>query len=164
MASKRDELDSFAMIKTIDYQKFRLKERKKIRDETKQLGEELVGFIFKDQRGETGYDETIEKHFIPAIINTAADPIKNDDLISSAQNIVYSKSFRVEHPRYRQLLQLDFQANVLRAVGAHAQVETAMSNESEMNISKKTRIHTFISNLKKALGQGSDDEFWTKEG
>jgi len=163
MPSKKDELDSLAIIKTIDFQKFRLKDRKKLREETKDLGKELVDFLFKDQRGETKYDDTIEKHFIPAIQNTSADPVKNDDLIFSAQHIVYAKYYRVEHPRYRHLLQLDFEANLLGAVGGHSQVETAINNEAEMNITKKTRVHTLISNLKKAFGQGSEEEkFWTK--
>ncbi len=162
MPSKRDEIDSFAVIRAFDYQKARIKERERIRKGTAILGKNLVDFIFKDIRGETSYNKTIEEYFVQSIQNTAADPEKNDDLIRSIEDIIYQKMYRVEHPRLKQLLQLNYEANLMRAIGGHSQIEFAISNETEVQLTKKTRIHTFINSLKKAFGKGdSDEQFWT---
>lgn len=163
MPGKSEDLENLSTAKAMEYYIKRTERRSKEREENSLLGKDLVNFIFKDGRSETNLDETIEQYFAQSIQNLSADPQGNIDLIESATQIIYNKMFRVEHPRLKKLLNLDFEATFFEALGKHSQIERAIENEVDLDTMKKTKIHSFLLGLRNLFGGGSrEDEEWTK--
>lgn len=164
MPGKSEDLENFSIGKAMEYYMKRSERRAKEKEDTKILGSNLVDFIFRDDRNDTLLDEIIEDFFTEAIQTLSAHPQGNLDLVQSVQSLIYNKMFRVEHPRLKKLLQLDFEAEFFGTLGKHSQIERAIENEIDIDTLKKTKIHSFILGLRNRFGGGGshEDEEWTR--
>lgn len=159
------DMEDISLMEIVEYYKQKDKERKEELINTIKTGKEFIEFYEREGRGETEYNESIERFFIELLVYTCADPEENTNLREAVAEYNNRQYYRVEHPEYQRKLQIQVKGEWFNAVSGHAQVRDAIASGREIEVSKKMKVHAklgIITRLRNTLGYNKEDAQWTQ--